>query len=91
MKTTTTISKFLLWVSVLQLSVACEGLLPSVSTSPEGNLELTVKPQMLSFTKATDTHFENEDEVGVFVIVPEWETPLWADNIKFKINQNGTL
>ena len=91
MKTTTTISKFLLWAFALQLSVACEGLLPSVSTPSEGNLELTVKPQMLSFTKATDTHFENEDEVGVFVIVPEWETPLWADNIKFKIDQNGTL
>lgn len=59
-----------------------------VTTVPENNdLDIKVSASLYQFTKATDTAFEENDNIGLFILTPE----TYLDNAKFTVNNTGAL
>lgn len=60
---------FAVAMGAMAVMTACQE--PVESINPEQGLPISVNAQMYNFTKATDTAFEEGDQIGLHVVIPQ--------------------
>ena len=90
--------RFLYLLSAISLfvlaAVSCDEVMPSEPDQPQSELlALSLKANIATFTKATDTAFETSDTVGVSILVPEWDDDksLHAHNVPYSFLSGGSM
>lgn len=64
---------------------ACSNEEPGVTPAPETGKVISLEAEMLNFTRATDTAFEEGDKVGLWIFTPE----VWLNNAEFTYTAEG--
>lgn len=64
---------------------ACSNEEPGVTPVPETGKVISLDAEMLNFTRATDTAFEEGDKVGLYIFTPE----VWLNNAEFTYTAEG--
>ena len=65
---------------------ACKKVESDTPQEPAEDLKLKVTASLYQFTKATDTAFEENDAIGLYMFNPE----TYAENVKYTV-KNGAL
>ena len=76
---------FAVAMGAMAVMTACQE--PMESINPEQGLPISVNAQMYNFTKATDTAFEEGDQIGLHVVIPQGA---YLNNAKYTYT-NGAL
>ena len=75
-------TKFLaIAMAAIMAVAACQKKEP-VTPNPDQELKLKVSASLYQFTKATDTAFEDNDAIGLYMFNPE----TYAENVKYTMN-----
>lgn len=74
--------------AVMMIALAsCKKDNPVTPVPESKDLDIKVSASLYQFTKATDTAFEENDNIGLFILTPE----TYLDNAKFTVNNAGAL
>ncbi len=77
---------FAVVMGLMTVMTACQE--PVENVTPNAGMEIAVSAQMYNFTKATDTAFEEGDQIGLHIVVPQGA---YLNNAKYTYTEGALV
>ena len=73
-------------VALMAVMTACQE--PAESVTPNAGMEIAVSAQMYNFVRATDTAFEEGDQIGLHIVIPQGA---YLNNAKYTFTEGALV